>query len=70
MSWTRYEGKAPADPALDGDALWAQLQDHIRLHNPHYTDVRLHNATATDEYDTSVQPARRWYLVTYLAEGA
>ncbi|OBI88554.1 hypothetical protein [Mycobacterium asiaticum] len=70
MSWTRYEGRALADPALHGDALWAQLQDHIRLHNPDYTDVRLDNATATDEYDTSVQPARRWYLVTYLAEGA
>lgn len=68
MSWTRYTDRALAAPALDGDALHAELEDYIRVDNPHLTDVRLEQATATDEYGTDVQPRRRWYEVTYLAE--
>ncbi|TAM70304.1 hypothetical protein [Mycobacterium sp.] len=66
MSWTRYEGRALADATLDGDALHAELEDHIRVDNPHLTDVRLEKATATETYDDA--PGRRWYDVTYLAE--
>ncbi|MGZ4564692.1 MAG: hypothetical protein ACXVX6_14260 [Mycobacterium sp.] len=68
MSWAKREAKALADMTLTGDALLAELEDYIRVHNPHLTDVRLERASATEEYDTGVQPPRRWYLVTYLAD--
>jgi hypothetical protein len=68
MSWTRYRGRALADPALHGDALLLQLEDHIRVHNPELTDVRLEHAATTEEYDTTRKPPRRWYVVTYVAE--
>lgn len=68
MSWTRYEGEALADITLTGSALHAQLEDYIRVRNPHLTDIRLEQATATEGYDTSVQPPGRWYKVTYVAE--
>jgi uncharacterized protein YcaQ len=68
VSWTRHEGKALADITLSGDALHAALEDYLRLQNPHLTDLRLERATATEGYDTSVQPARRWYEATYLAQ--
>lgn len=68
MSWTRYADRALADTTLDGDALHAELEDYIRVGNPHLTDVRLEQATATDEYETDGRPRRRWYEVTYLAE--
>ena len=68
MSWTRYEGKALADIALNGGALLAELEGYIRVHNPHLTDVRVEQATATEGYDTDVRPSRRWYKVTYLAD--
>ncbi|MEE2851469.1 MAG: hypothetical protein VX424_02310 [Actinomycetota bacterium] len=64
MSWTRYTGRALADDTLDGDALHAELEDGIRVGNPHLTDVRLERATATEAFDAR----RRWYEVTYLAE--
>lgn len=66
MSWTRHKGRALADSALDGDALHAELEDLIRVDNPHLTDVRLERATATGASDAG--PAKRWYEVTYLAE--
>lgn len=66
MSWTRYEGRALADTTLDGEALHAELEDYIRVDNPHLTDVRLEQATATAAYDA--EPPKRWYEVTYLAE--
>ncbi|MDM4143151.1 MULTISPECIES: hypothetical protein [Mycobacterium] len=66
MSWTRYTGRALADTGLNGDALHAELEDFIRVDNPHLTDVRLERATAA-EMD-SAGPAKRWYDVTYLAE--
>ena len=47
MSWSRYEGKAPAEITLTGAARDAELEDFIRLQNPHLTDVRLEQATAT-----------------------
>lgn len=65
MSWTRYEGRALADTTLDGEALHAELEDYIRVDNPHLTDVRLERATATESCD---EPPKRWYDVTYLAE--
>ena len=68
MSWTRYEGKAPADITLNDDALLAELEGYIRVHNPHLTDVRVEQATATEGYDRDVRPPRRWYTVTYLAD--
>ncbi len=68
MSWTRYEGRALADATLTGDALLAQLEDHIRVHNPQLTDVRLEQAVATEGYDVRTGPPRRWYTVTYLAD--
>lgn len=68
MSWAKREGRALADPTLTGDALLAELEDYVRADNPLLTDVRLDRATPTDEYDTSVQPPRRWYDVTYLAD--
>ena len=68
MSWTRYEGRALANATLTGGALLAELEGQIRLQNPHFTDVRLEQATATDGYDTSVQPPKQWYEVTYLAD--
>lgn len=68
MSWTRHHAQALADTALAGDALHAALEDYVRVQNPHLTDLRLDYATATEDYDTSVQPPRRWYDVTYLAQ--
>lgn len=68
VSWARYEGRALADTTLTGGALLAELEDHIRGHNPHLTDVRVEQATATEEYEAGVRPARRWYEVTYLAD--
>jgi len=68
VSWTRYEGRALADATLAGEALNAALEDHIRVHNPHLTDVRADQVTPTEEYDTTTAPPRRWYSVTYLAE--
>ncbi len=68
MSWTRHRAKALADTALVGDALHAALEDYVRVQNPHLTDLRLDHATATEDHDTSVQPPRRWYDVTYLAQ--
>ncbi|WP_068178756.1 hypothetical protein [Mycobacterium sp. UM_CSW] len=70
MSWTRYEGRVLADTALTGDALEAALEDHVRVQNPHLTDVRLESAVAAEDYDTQATGPGRWYRVTYLAEGA
>ena len=65
MSWSRYEGKAPAERTLTGAARDAELEDFIRLQNPHLTDVRLERATAMEEdEDTN----RQWYSITYLAD--
>ncbi len=69
MSWTRYEGRALADITLTDAALEAALEDHVRVQNPRLTDVRLESVTATEDYDTQVRPSRRWYHITYLAEG-
>lgn len=68
VSWTRYEGSALADVTLTDEALLAELEDQIRVHNPHLTDVRLEQATATERYDADAAPPRRWYEVTYLAD--
>ncbi|HTY34117.1 hypothetical protein [Mycobacterium sp.] len=68
MSWTRYEGKALADTTRTGAALLAELEDYVRLQNPHLTDVRLERATATEAHETGVRSPRRWYEVTYLAD--
>ncbi|MES3637995.1 hypothetical protein Q9Q75_16780 [Mycobacterium intracellulare] len=66
MSWTRHDGRALADISLDGEALHAELEDYIRVGNPHLTDVRLERATASEPFDAQAQ--KRWYEVTYLAE--
>jgi hypothetical protein len=68
VSWSRYEGKAPAEIALTGAARDAELEDFIRLQNPNLTDVRLEQATPTDADDAEIQPDRQWYSVTYLAD--
>ncbi|OJZ76188.1 hypothetical protein BRW65_01830 [Mycobacterium paraffinicum] len=68
MSWAKREARALAETSLTGDALLAELEDYVRAHNPHLTDVRLERATPTEEYDTGAQPPRRWYDVTYLAD--
>lgn len=68
MSWSRYEGRAPADVTLTGAARDAELEDYLRLQNPHLTDVRLERATATKDYETDIQPGRQWYDVTYLGD--
>lgn len=68
MSWSRYEGKAPAEKTLAGAARDAELEDFIRLQNPHLTDVRLEQATLTEADNVDVQPDRQWYNVTYLAD--
>jgi hypothetical protein len=64
VSWSRYEGKAPAEITLTGAARDAELEDFIRLQNRHLTDVRLEQATATGDEDSN----RQWYRVTYLAD--
>lgn len=66
VSWTRYDGRALADISLHGEALHAELEDYIRVDNPHLTDVRLERATASQPSDA--EPQKRWYDVTYLAE--
>jgi uncharacterized protein YcaQ len=66
VSWSRYEGKAPAERALTGAARDAELEDFIRLQNPQLTDVRLEQATPTEA--VGVEPDRQWYNVTYLAD--
>jgi hypothetical protein len=68
VSWSRYEGKAPAEITLTGAARDAELEDFIRLQNPNLTDVRLEQATPTMADDAGVQPDRQWYSVTYLAD--
>lgn len=68
VSWSRYEGTAPAERTLTGAARDAELEDFIRLQNPNLTDVRLERATPTEVDDVDVQPDRRWYSVTYLAD--
>ena len=68
MSWSRYEGRAPAEKTLTGDARDAELEGFLRLKNPHLTDVRLEQATATDADDTGSQTHLQWYTVTYLAD--
>ena len=68
MSWSRYVGKAPAEITLTGAARDAELEDFIRLQNPHLADVRLEQATITEADDVDVQPDRQWYSVTYLAD--
>lgn len=60
-------GKAPAEITLFGAARDAELEDFIRLQNPHLTDVRLEQATAIDN-DVELQPTCQWYCVTYLAD--
>ncbi len=69
MSWTRHEGRALADATLAGAALEAALEDHVRVQNPRLTDVRLESVSATEDYDTRESASRRWYHITYLAEG-
>jgi hypothetical protein len=69
VTWTRYEGRALADLNLTGGALEAALEDHVRVQNPQLTDVRLESVKPTESYDTRVAPSRRWYQITYLAEG-
>jgi hypothetical protein len=68
VSWSRYEGKAPAAVTLAGAARDAELEDFIRLQNPHLTDVRLERATATEGDAADGDPDRQWYIVTYLAD--
>lgn len=68
MSWLRYEGRALADTRLGRDALFAELEDFIRVHNPQLTDIRLERATVTGDYEPGVGPSRRWHDVTYLAD--
>jgi hypothetical protein len=68
VSWSRYDGKAPAAVTLAGAARDAELEDFIRLQNPQLTDVRLEHATPTEGDDADAQPDRQWYIVTYLAD--
>ena len=68
VSWSRYEGRALADSRLAGDALFAELADFVRSKNSQLTDIRLERADASGDYDKSVEPARRWYDVVYLAD--
>ena len=68
VSWSRYEGKAPAAVTLAGPARDAELEDFIRLQNPHLTDVRLEQATLNEADGVDIQPDRQWYSVTYLAD--
>jgi hypothetical protein len=68
VSWSRYEGRALADIHLGGGALFAELEDFIRVHNPQLTDIRLERATPTGDHEPGVGPSRRWYEVIYLAD--
>ena len=67
VTWKRCEGEALADAALGDDARDAQLEDYLRMRNPHLTDIRLERATPRENSGSCVAPARRWYRVTYLA---
>jgi hypothetical protein len=68
VSWARYEGIAAAEVTLTGAARDAELEDFLRLQNPHLTDVRLEQATPTEASDADTDPPRQWYSVTYLAD--
>ncbi|HUB53543.1 MAG TPA: hypothetical protein VMB04_00090 [Mycobacterium sp.] len=68
MSWARYEGTAAAEVTLTGAARDAELEDFLRLQNPHLTDIRLEHATPTEASDAGTAPSRQWYSVTYLAD--
>jgi hypothetical protein len=68
MSWARYEGSASAEATLTGAARDAELEDFLRLQNPHLTDIRLEQATPTAVSDTDTESPRQWYSVTYLAD--
>jgi hypothetical protein len=59
---------APAQASLSGAARDAELEDFLRLQHPHLTDIRLEQATPTEDSDTSIGAARQWYVVTYLAD--
>ncbi|MGA8329568.1 MAG: hypothetical protein WB777_09785 [Mycobacterium sp.] len=68
MSWSRYEGRAPAELTLTGDARDAELEGFLRLQNPHLTDVRVETATATEGDGADTRAQVQWYSVTYLAD--
>ena len=68
VSWTRYEGRAIASASLTDAARDAEIEGYIRLRNPHLTDVRVAQVTATEESGTPAPPSSRWYHVTYLAD--
>jgi hypothetical protein len=68
VSWSRYEGKAPAEITLSGEARDAELEGFIRLQNPNLTDVRLEQATPVEADAVDIRPDRQWYAVTYLAD--
>jgi hypothetical protein len=59
---------AAAEVTLTGAARDAELEDFLRLQNPHLTDIRLEQATPTEASDAGTGPSRQWYSVTYLAE--
>ena len=68
MSWSRYEGRAPAQKTLTGAARDAELEGFLRLKNPHLTDVRLEQATASDGDDPARHAHLQWYSVVYVAD--
>lgn len=69
MSWSRYEGRAPAGLTLTGAARDAELEGFLRLQNPHLTDIRLEQATATDgDGAGGAEHHLQWYRVTYVAD--
>ncbi len=68
MSWSRYEGRAPADATLTGEARDAELEGFLRLQNPQLTDIRLEQATVAGGEGTGTQTRLQWYSVTYLAD--
>ncbi|MGA9492216.1 MAG: hypothetical protein WBV80_18450 [Mycobacterium sp.] len=68
MSWSRYEGRAPAEATLTGEARDAELEGFLRLQNPQLADVRLEQATAVDGDAADNRPDLRWYSVIYLAD--
>lgn len=64
-----HRARALANPHQPHSAVVHELQRYIEAHNPDASGVNVVSATDTGQDDTSHQPVRHWYHVTYEASG-
>jgi hypothetical protein len=66
MSLVEKQRQAFADPALPYAEMWAEFERQILLRDPAFK--RATGCIPLDDWDTTTNPYRRSYLVTYEAE--